>query len=398
MDERNCKELYKHKFIVFCYDHYNPLGIIRSLGEKGIRAIVILNCKGKTARLIPSSKYPQIIHKVNSIEEGFNLLLSKYGQKKYKPFIYSSSDDICELLDKNYELLIDKFFFFHGKEEGIVSKYLNKDSINSLAIQKGCNVLFNEVVNKGDLPDNIRYPVVTKAMISTLYAWKKEMHICNTPKELLQAYKDIRSDTILVQEYIEKKNELCLDGFSFNAGNDVYIPYYTNYLRFSKMSYGGYMVLRPFNDEIIYNQIKEILKEVGYTGIFEAEFLVDKNGKKWFLEVNFRNSTWSYAYTYGGWNMPYLWAIGTLQGSIKTEKLKRIKEFTAMSEEEDYDISVKSGMISFKEWFEDYKRADVHYLTNKKDPWPYTYKLMRRTIKAPVMLAKKLLEKGEKYV
>ena len=38
-------KLREHKFIVFCQDHYNPLGIVRSLGEEGIRTIVILESK-----------------------------------------------------------------------------------------------------------------------------------------------------------------------------------------------------------------------------------------------------------------------------------------------------------------------------------------------------------------
>ena len=35
-------KLRKHKFIVFSQDHYNPLNVIRSLGEKGVNPISIL--------------------------------------------------------------------------------------------------------------------------------------------------------------------------------------------------------------------------------------------------------------------------------------------------------------------------------------------------------------------
>ena len=42
MNEEQKKELSKHKFIVFCSDHYNSLGVVRSLGEAGIASIVIL--------------------------------------------------------------------------------------------------------------------------------------------------------------------------------------------------------------------------------------------------------------------------------------------------------------------------------------------------------------------
>ena len=34
--------LRNHKFIVLCEDHYNPLGIVRSLGEEGIKPFVVL--------------------------------------------------------------------------------------------------------------------------------------------------------------------------------------------------------------------------------------------------------------------------------------------------------------------------------------------------------------------
>lgn len=38
--------IYKHKFIVFAIDHFNSLGIIRSLGEKGIvKEITVMDIK-----------------------------------------------------------------------------------------------------------------------------------------------------------------------------------------------------------------------------------------------------------------------------------------------------------------------------------------------------------------
>lgn len=380
--EKN-EELKKHKFIVFCSDHYNPLGIVRSLGEKGIRPIVVLNTEKVKPGLIIKSKYPSIIHEVNTPEEGLEFIIEHYGnEKSCKPFIYSSSDDICQLLDNNYDRLKESFFFFHGKCQGIVSKYLNKDNINELAIQNGAKVLKNEVLNNGEMPTSLRFPVITKALSSTLFAWKDEMHICNNESELRNAYKKIRSERILVQEFINKKNELCLDGFSINGGEEVFIPYYSSYLRFSDLSYGGYMELRKFEDSEIYKCVKEMLKKIGFTGIFEAEFLIDNDENKWFLEINFRNSTWSYAYTYGGVNMPYLWAEGELFGTIDSNfKLK--SPFKAMAEWDDYFMSVQQGDLTIKQWLNDFKKSDVHYLYNDLDRKPfnvYIY-IIKRVIK-----------------
>ena len=35
-------QLKQHTFIVIGYEHYNPLGVIRSLGENGISPVVIM--------------------------------------------------------------------------------------------------------------------------------------------------------------------------------------------------------------------------------------------------------------------------------------------------------------------------------------------------------------------
>lgn len=367
------KELKKHKFIVFCEDHYNPLGVVRSLGEADIRPIVILITNGKTPKLIVKSKYPLVIHKVNTKEDGLEILISNYGKNNgIKPFVYSCSDNVCQLIDKHYDILKNDFFVFHGREQGIVSQYLNKYAINDIAVKYGCSVLENEVLSKGEIPRKIEYPVLTKALTSTIYAWKDEMHICNNAEELMNAYKQIRSDKVLVQKFINKKNEFCVDGFCFNDGKDVIIPYYSSYKRFTDLSYGAYMEFKPFDDKVIYDQICSILKEIGFNGIFEVEFLIDNDDNKWFLEINFRNSTWSYAYTYGGYNMPYLWAMGTLFGKIDIDEICPKKNFTAIAEYEDYEMAVKYGTMTLDEWIKEFKLADVHYFYNEQDKKPFS--------------------------
>ena len=69
----------EREFIVLCGEHYNPLGIIRSLGEAGIKPIAIV--KKNEFQLTSKSKYIKKLHFVNSIEEGFNLLLETLQMK-----------------------------------------------------------------------------------------------------------------------------------------------------------------------------------------------------------------------------------------------------------------------------------------------------------------------------
>ena len=303
-----------HKFIVFCGDHYNPLGVVRSLGEEGIRPIVIL--MGAHPVMINHCRYVGKLHQVHSPDEGYAILLKEYGSEPLKPFLYTCDDGITSFLDLHYDELIDKFYFFHGRGQGIVTRYMDKENICNLAVECGAQIAKTEMVTPGTMPKVVRYPLITKAIISTLGGWKEDSFICRNENELKEAYKHIRSERILLQEYIEKKNELCLDGFCYNNGEEVIIPYYSNYLRFSNKSYGPYMVMKPFEDEKVMDWVKSILRKVGFTGIFSVEFLIDKDDNLYFLEVNFRNSTWSYAYTCGGYNMPLLWAQATLDGKL----------------------------------------------------------------------------------
>ena len=62
-----------HLVIVFAIDHYNPLGVIRSLGENGINPIYIA-VKHRVG-LGTKSKYVEKVHAVDTIEEGYKVLM-----------------------------------------------------------------------------------------------------------------------------------------------------------------------------------------------------------------------------------------------------------------------------------------------------------------------------------
>ena len=56
-------KLSERKHIIFCHEHYNPIGLIRSLGEYGFRPYVIIV---KSYPIIASkSKYIKKLHKVD---------------------------------------------------------------------------------------------------------------------------------------------------------------------------------------------------------------------------------------------------------------------------------------------------------------------------------------------
>lgn len=362
------KELKEHKHIVFCEDHYNPLNIIRSLGEKGIRSIVIL--KSDSPVLINHCRYPQKIHYVKTYDEGYKILLYEYGCEENKPFVYCSDDLTMCYLDSHYNELVSRFYIYNAGQQGRIEWLQNKDNITTLGAEVGLDSIKKEVVETGVLPTTLSYPIITKVLASTMGAWKKDVYICKDEIELKKAYKNIKSPKLILQEYVDKVGEFCMEGFSINDGQDIFVPYIADYIRYYNDSYGHYMNMIPFEDGVLKEKIKELFKRTKYNGIFEIEFMKGPDGKRYFLEINFRASTWNYALTVGGGNLPYFWSKSTLANRILWEELNlKSNAFRAIVEPADFSANVRK--VGIFTWIRQCLSAECHYYYNRKDPMPF---------------------------
>lgn len=370
------KELKERKHIVFCEDHYNPLNVIRSLGEKGLNVYVIL--RSESPIMINHSRYPQKIHIVSTLEEGFLALINEYGQEEKKPFVYCSDDNTMSFLDNRYNKLVDKFFLYNaGQQQGRITWLQNKDNITTMGATARLDNPKKEIVDTGVLPSTLKYPVITKVLASTMGAWKNDVFICYNEEELKEAFEKIKSPRLIIQEYIDKVGEFCMEGFSINDGQEIFIPYIADYIRYYNDSYGHYMNMIPFDDNELKDKIKELFRLTKYNGIFEIEFMKGPDGKNYFLEINFRASTWNYALTVGGGNLPYFWAKSTLAGRVLYEEMElRNKPFQAIVEPSDFTRNVRK--VGLLKWLKQCITAECHYYYNSKDPKPfYSYVLNR---------------------
>lgn len=365
-----------HKFIVFCADHYNPLGVIRSLGEEGIRPIVIV--VARKPFLVNHSKYISKCHVVQTMEEGLKVLMDNYGKEELKPFLYTCSDDIESFLDIHYDELYKSFYFFNGGCAGCINAVMNKEKMMSLAESCGLDVPKHKVVAVGCINHGLRYPIMTKSVDSLADNWKKNVFICRDESDLIGAYKNIEGDNIILQEYIEKKNELCLDGLCVNGGTELFIPLQTSYIRMTDKGYGNYMKLSEFKNNELLLQLRRLFSLTKFTGIFSVEFLVDKDDNLHFLEINFRNSTWSYAFTCCGANLPVIWAQSELNGRLNLDSFSLNRtECIAMAEIADFKDSVVHGNTGVLKWIKNFMTADCTFYFNKNDIKPALYKLLQ---------------------
>lgn len=379
-------EIKKHKFIVLCYEHYTPLGVIRSLGEVGIRPIVII-LNNKWSKVASASKYISRIHYVKDVQEGFNLLISQYGGGRHLPFVIPCDDKFALICDENYNKLKGRFYVQNAAEEqGRISFFQNKNNINEIAKRHGFNVAKTYVVKKGEIPQDIEYPVITKTISSYEGNWKSDYHICNSEAELQEAYKAIKAENLLLQKFIVKKTELCLDGVIVNHGKQ-WLCIASRYPFAIPEGYSAEMIITNLNNEKHYAEIKNSLDsmfvDIGYEGIFSLEFMVDHEENLWFLEENFRSSTWTYAGTALKMNFVILWAEACLYGSFPHDaEVKVPKGYKAMAEFPDFKQRVLKHRITLNEWIKEVRSCDCLFFYNKLDKKPFWTSLLYKGMNA----------------
>ena len=360
--------LKKHRFVILGVDHFNTLGMVRSLGEAGIRPDVVLV---EHYRMVKASKYVNNLYIASSIEQGLEYIISEYSREKEKPFLLTGSDPIISVIDRNYNRLIDKFYFFNAGEEGKISFLLSKKEQNMLAKSCGFNVPMFEEVCIGDKPTKVPYPLITKAIDSTVDDWKSQVYICHNENELADAYSHLKGERILLQQYIEKSNETGFNALSVNGGEETYLPLQLTYNETTEKSFGNLIYLFEPKDMELCEKIKNLIQKTHYCGIFSIDLLIGKDKKIYFLEVNFRNSGWSYPYTCAGVNLPILWAQSVLENHIDVEKVKIKKlPYSAIA---DYGVLATAFHRSFSEIVKSFKKiwkCDSRILWNLRDLGP----------------------------
>lgn len=353
------------------HDHYNHLGIVRTLGEAGIRPIVIAVHNNPPMATV--SRYTKKKHIVSSPEEGVKLILAEYAKSKTeKSFILTGDDVSVMALDSHYGELKDYFYFYNAGETGRIKHYMSKDILCGLAAKHGFNIAKAWKVKTGEIPEDIEYPIITKAINSYSAEWKGIVSICHNEDELRSVYKKIKSEYIILQQLIDKVDEVSFDGIAINHGKDFIMIQECRQEYAIEGNYSPYWNVRNCHNEDFNKKAGGMLEEIGLEGIFEFEFMVDKDGRLWFLEINFRNTVLGWATTVEGMPQVVLWCEAIERGKFSKDWYREISDdFKAMAECFDYDVRVKKGIISKKEWKKQYKATQAKLYHGRKDFIPF---------------------------
>ena len=115
---------------------------------------------------------------------------------------------------------------------------------------------------------------------------------------------------------------------------------------------------------------REFVRRTGYKGLFSLEFLRDKDGNDYFMEINFRNDGNAICVTAAGMSLPYIWYLDCIGKDYSQEKSNKIKPVYVMPDMAELKL-LMTRQISLKEYISDFRKTDRFMEWDKRDNKPF---------------------------
>ncbi len=352
--------------------HHNILGVIRSLGEKGLRPLVIIETK-EHYPYVAKSKYIKQCWIVKNEMEVLDVLHQEAGKHGKKPVVIACADNLSSLLDMHYEELSQHYALPGAKEQGRITRLMDKEVMGELAAEVGLLVP-RSVATDTSVDEELEVPLpwIIKPLVSK-NGVKADIVRIYAPKEWTE-YKSRHQARVQVQQLIEKEFEYQLIGLSLNGGEEVIIPGVSHVIRPQSNTNTGFLRYEPLRSDYVesVDNTKRYLKEAGYSGLFSMEFLRGTDGRDYFMEINFRNDGNAICVTAAGVNLPYNWYLSQTGAELDIEN--NIRTVYVMPEFDDFR-QIFHNQLGVWQWIKDIHRTDRFMEFDGKDQKPFWFYL-----------------------
>ncbi len=366
-----------NRILIVGDDHHNTLGVIESFAEKGLKSDVIILSKHKHSYVLKSKNVERgwLFHRDADVLE---CMCENFRDSENKTIVIATNDICAVLLDDNYGLLSEFFILPNTNNPGRLSATISKENMSGLARSVGMDVPKTWVVNDANIPEDIEYPCITKA-ISSVAGSKSNILICQTEQELRQFLSaQNHCPTIQVQKFVDKEYEFQLLGCSLGYGKEILIPGRTNIIRPNGIDNTFFLKFDRIEKRLepLVANVRTFIEKTGFQGPFSVEFLHDKNGKDYFTEMNFRNDGNAFCVTKAGFNVPYIYYLYNAGGDYKSEIQNSTVKTTYLNPEVSYFSNFLSGEVGFREWFNNLRKTTCCTTLFKNDVKPFGWFLI----------------------
>lgn len=371
----------KIKAIVITEDHYNALGVLRSLGEKGVQIHLLLFSEGDT--FVDSCRYVYETHKIKRTESAIIQSVSQIISSGERFFVFPLSDFSANILDKNYVQLGEKCIIpnMRGKMNFYLYKHNTKEKAQEygLLVPKGCILSKDEENADWDV-----FPAIVKPLIS-IEGKKSDIITVANRTELNESIKSFREkgySNFLLEQFIEGDDEYMIEVMGYRGKGTTEVCGIIKKIREYPIQNGStsYAEVVEEHEAISCESVKRFVDELDFFGLFDMEFKY-ADGKAYFIECNFRNGAPGYALTKRGRNIPFEWILDVLEEKSISSRSSRKKCF--MCEQTDI-INMLKGTPGVFTWCKQFFCADKIF---------FSWKDLKPVITYYVIFIKKFLRK-----
>jgi predicted ATP-grasp superfamily ATP-dependent carboligase len=374
-----------NKVILIGVSHHCGLGLVRSFGIHGIRPYgIIIGEKG----FLQKSKYWNKVYETETTEQAIEILVKHFSNEKKKPVVIPYFDTIVSEVDNNYDKL-SKYFILPtiAGKQGAIVEMMDKQMQYKFAMEHGIKMMksaiYNLEENCMENNDKVSLPCILKP-VASIEGAKFDIEICHTEEEYnkaLQKFRNIpRYKRILVQEYLEDRQEICLTGVITATG---FVFSLIEKIRIWPNEFGVTSFSRNVKDEKLAQyatNFMDVIKDIGYCGPIDMDLFLDNKGNCYLNEINWRSSGNNFVDLAGGMFTTYLYYLEqTGKKKLNANKINK-KEFYCMDEKYDFRHVVIDKDLSMKQWIRDVKNTDSFSVWYKKDVKPALHEYSRLLI------------------
>lgn len=365
--------------VVIGQNYCTSLGIIKALGEAGYRVEVgkrILN-KPRFATPEMRSRY---VDKAVYLQTGpdnvmIKSIIENFASHLGKKILIPSDDFCASLVDRHLNELSSHFILPNANnEQGAISKLMDKSRQNELAQKIGINVADSIIIKVSKdadivIPEDTPYPCMIKPNESAGHP-KSHIQKSENREELITNISRIAQEQeydILVEQFIKVEKEYTIPGIAIDS--NVIIPAVIEKLETGDGEHKGVTIsgiIKPANTlGNIVDNLKSLVKETGFQGIFDIELLQSKDGL-FFNEINLRNGAAGYSLTKSGINLPAMY-VDYLTDYAGTRQQERFSPGHTFVNEKAALENYISGFRSFRRLKKTIRKADIKFILASDD-------------------------------
>jgi D-aspartate ligase len=314
--------------VVVLGSDFKALGVIRSLGQRGIPCVVIDN----TPHSAWFSRYVTKRFKwsTHMEDEKFVLFLLNIGKKYHLEqwVLFPTQDEVVQLIACNIPQLSQVYRLV--TQDWDVIRWANDKRLTyqmaeevGVPYPKTAYVRHKDELTNLDMP----FPVIIKPAISVhfQYATRLKALPASSPQELLTQYENatanIPSDEVMVQQIIPGDGRVQYSIATFCEDGNIKIWMTTRRTRQYPIDYGlGSSFVETMDVPALLPLAEKLLRYMHVSGMVEVEFKYDERDKEYkLLDINVRPWGWHTLCIACGLDFPYMqycWALGHTQSQM----------------------------------------------------------------------------------